>query len=222
MLWSRLLSGAASPEAKREAAEKAGLAHPSEGIKREQIKITDIKVTPLSYVDPKKNLWRADRYIVWKTDAALCQIFTDKGIVGIAEGSPYGGPDDIKKYTEEVIKPLLVGQNPFDVDFIACCGDAGPSKGAAIVPARASGAAWAGVNNACWDIMGKALNMPVYKLLARDTKPETHIRVYASAGVQHEWYKDGEKFLIEEALRYKEQGYTAFKYRTGTTGVTAK
>ena len=42
------------------------------------------------------------------------------------------------------------------------------------------------------------------------------IKIYASAGVEHEWYNNGEEFLIEEALRYKEQGYDAFKFRTGT------
>ena len=59
-LWTRLASAGSPPEAKREAAQKAGIAHPTEGIQREKIKITDIKVTPLSYVDHKKNLWRTD------------------------------------------------------------------------------------------------------------------------------------------------------------------
>jgi galactonate dehydratase len=214
-LWTRLASAGIPPEAKREAAQKAGIVHPTERIQREKIKITDIKVTPLSYVDPKKNLWRTARYIVWKTDAALCQVFTDKGIVGIAEGTPYGGPENIKKYTEEVIKPVLVGQNPFDVDFIACASDLTPPQGTAI-PNRTTCGAWAGVNNACWDIIGKTLNTPVYKLLARDNKPDPHIRVYASAGVEHEWYNNGDKALIEEGVRYKEMGFTAFKFRAGT------
>jgi len=214
-LGSGLGSAGSSPEAQREAAQKAGISHPTQSMRREKIKITDITVTPLSYVDPKRNLWRGDRYIVWKTDAALCQVFTDKGIVGIAEGSPYGGPDIIKKYTEEVIKPVLTGQNPFDVDFIACASDLTPARGSAI-PNRATAAAWAGVNNACWDIIGRALNTPVYKLLASDNKPEPHIRVYASGGDYHEWYGDGEKTLIEEAVKYKEQGFTAFKFRAGT------
>ena len=42
------------------------------------------------------------------------------------------------------------------------------------------------------------------------------IPIYASAGVEHEWYNDGESFLIEEAVRYKEEGYDAFKFRCGT------
>ncbi|MBI4875540.1 MAG: mandelate racemase/muconate lactonizing enzyme family protein [Acidobacteria bacterium] len=202
-----LLCAGAAPEVLREAAERAGVSYPSAGLRRENIKITDIQVTPLSYVDPKRNLWRTDRYIVWKTDAALCRVFTDRGIVGIAEGTPYAGPDKIKTYTEETIKPILIGQNPFDVDFIAFGGGGAD---------RLISAAWAGVNNACWDILGKALNTPVYKLLAKDTKPDPHIRIYASGGVEHEWYNQGDEFLIEEALRYQRQGFTAFKFRSGT------
>ena len=59
--------------------------HPLDGIERENIKITDIKVIPLSYDDPNKNLWRTATYIVWKTDGAITQVFTDFG-----EGLPAG------------------------------------------------------------------------------------------------------------------------------------
>jgi galactonate dehydratase len=214
-LKSRLGFSGSQPEALRDAMHEAGIGYPTQGIKREKIKITDIKVTPLSYVDPKRNLWRADRYIVWKTDAALCQVFTDQGIVGIAEGTPYAGPDVLKKYTEEIIKPALIGQNPFDVDFITCATGLAPAVGVPI-PDRSAAGAWAGVNNACWDIIGKALNTPVYKLLASDNPPDPHIRVYASGGVSHEWYNNGEKALIEEALQHQREGYTAFKFRSGT------
>jgi L-alanine-DL-glutamate epimerase-like enolase superfamily enzyme len=215
---SGLTSCGNSPEARREAAANFGVAYASDGIPREKIKITDVKVTPLSYVDPNKNLWRTGRYIVWKADAALCRIYTDQGVVGFAEGTPYAGPDNIQKYTEEVIKPALIGQNPFDVDFIACAVTEPLPHGGRTDTAwnSASICAWAGVNNALWDIIGKVRNTPVYKLLAKDNKPDPHIRMYASGGVEHEWYKDGDKFLIEEALRHKENGYTAFKFRTGT------
>jgi len=56
----------------------------------------------------------------------------------------------------------------------------------------------------------------VYELLATDGAPVRDIRIYASAGVEHEWYNNGEQFLIDEALRYQEQGYDAFKFRPGT------
>ena len=127
---------------------------------------------------------------------AITRIFTDWGIVGIGEGSPYEDPAHIKRYTEETIKPLLVGKNPFDVEFLTNRGN----------DSRRSRAPWAGIDNACWDIIGKAKNLPVYQLLATANEPVKKIKIYASAGVEHEWYNDGEQFLIEEALRYKEAG----------------
>ena len=69
--------------------------HPLDGIEREELKITDIEVLPLSYVDPKGDLWRCGGYQVWKTDGAITRIYTDQGIVGIGEGTPYEGPDFI-------------------------------------------------------------------------------------------------------------------------------
>ena len=63
--------------------DEAGRNHPLSGIKRENIKITDVTVTPFSYEDPKGNLWRHNKYMVWKTDGCLTQVFTDQGIIGI-------------------------------------------------------------------------------------------------------------------------------------------
>jgi L-alanine-DL-glutamate epimerase-like enolase superfamily enzyme len=175
------------------------------GVARENIKITDIKVTPLSYHDPNENLWRSTDQVVWKTDAALCEVFTDQGIVGIGEGIPYEYPDRIKKFTEEIIRPQLIGKNPFDIEFLTCSGTI-----------RRERAPWAGVNNALMDIIGKAKHMPVYQLLATDNEPVTRIPIYASNGDEHEWYNNGEQVLIEQALQYKEMGFTAFKFRQGT------
>ena len=179
--------------------------HPLAGLAREKIKITDIKVLPLSYVDPKKNLWRSGDITVWKTDGAITQIFTDQGIVGIGEGTPYQGPDYIKEYTEKEIKPLLIGKNPFDVELYN-------ARGAT----RHERAPWAGLDCALWDIIGKVKNKPVYELLATHSKPRTEIPVYASGGDYHEWYDKGEETLIEEALGYKAEGYDCFKFRAGT------
>src|SRR3546814_17422265 len=92
--------------------------HPAEGLMRENITITDIKVTPLSYVHKGEYLWRVGGLLVWKADAALVQVFTNQGIIGIGEGSPYCEPDKVKEYTDKYITPLLKGANVFDVDFI--------------------------------------------------------------------------------------------------------
>ncbi|MEO9004365.1 MAG: hypothetical protein ABI288_06495, partial [Ginsengibacter sp.] len=182
--------------------------HPSEGLKRENIIITDIKVTPLSYVAPEgKYLWRVGGLVVWKSDAALVQIFTNQGIIGIGEGSPYCFPDKLKEYTDTYITPLLKGANIFDVDFIT--NNQGQSY-------TAQGA-WAGVNNAIWDVIGKALGKPVYKILSGERIPSNKVHMYASGGVEHAWYDHGDEALIAEALRYKALGFDTFKFRQGTS-----
>ncbi len=183
--------------------------HPLDGIERENIKITDIETILLSYeLKPEEQWPDADsNFIVWKTNAVIHKVFTDKGIVGIGGSSHYNGPEQIKKYTDEVIKPTLIGKNPFDIEFLT-----GGISG------RGGQNGWAGVDCALWDIIGKAKNMPVYKLLATDNEPETHIRVYASGG-EFSWRQpsrfDGPESLIEKAVRHKENGYTAFKFRPG-------
>ncbi|MDF9796346.1 L-alanine-DL-glutamate epimerase-like enolase superfamily enzyme [Catalinimonas alkaloidigena] len=181
--------------------------YPLHALSREKIKIIDIRLTPLSYVHQEGPLWGVNEYIVWKADAGLIEVFTDQGIIGIGEGSPYSEPDKIKKYIEERVKPFLIGKNPFDVDFLT---GGGPDRD------YLSRAAWAGVNNACWDIIGKTKEMPVYRLLATNHEPKASVPIYASGGVEHKWYENGTEYLIEEALKYKEQGYTAFKFRNGT------
>ena len=180
--------------------------HPLDGIQREKLTIRDVRVIPLSYVDPDGDLWRSGSYQVWKTDGAITQIFTDEGLVGIGEGSPYEDPAAIKAYTEAHIRPLLIGQNPFDVEALCNRGN----------ESRHSRAPWAGVDAACWDLIGKAVGQPVYELLCTEGAPQRQIKIYASGGVEHAWYDGGEQALIEEALRHQEAGYDAFKFRPGT------
>lgn len=193
-------------------------ARPLDGIGRENIKITDVTVTLLSARQPPGRRW-AGSYPDWKTDEVLVRVFTDKGIVGIGEACPYGGPEQLKQFIEGTIKPLLIGQNPFDVELLTPVWDS-------VVRGQGrswSGPPWAGVDCALWDIIGKAKNTPLYEIWAVDNKPQTRLRIYASGGTEYDWDKRPED-LIDEAVRAKEEGYTAFKYRPGsdwkTTGMT--
>ena len=179
--------------------------HPLEGIERENIRITDVKVTLLSYELPTEEQLLVFKGIWWKTDAIVVEVFTDKGIVGIGGASRYGGDcEQKKKYIEDVIKPSVLGKNPFDVELLTSGGGTFLKR-----------SAWSGVESALWDIIGKVKNLPVYKLLSIDHEPNTHLPVYASGGDRYAWY-DRPEDLIDEALRHKENGYTAFKFRAGT------
>lgn len=199
-------SGAAGSLLAMPSSASAQQLHPLEVIPRERLKITDVKVTLLSHPLPADKRWLTGRIVVWKADAILVQVFTDHGIVGIGEPSPYGGPEEIKAFIERYVRPRLMGKNPFDVGHLTSpWGDS---------PARYQ-VAWAGVDAALWDIIGKAKGLPVYKLLAADTQPQTRIRMYASGGVEYAWYQRPDD-LIDEAVRHQAEGYTAFKFRIGT------
>ena len=193
-------------------------ATPLDGIERENLKITDVKMTILSHEFAEEHQWYVSGRYAWKTDTMILQIFTDQGIVGIGEGSPYGYLDKMKEYTDKYIKPALVGQNPFDVDLLSC-GVNNPWGGRGMTPYftnRTICCAWAGANCALWDIIGKAKGVPVYQLLATDNEPDPHIRLYASGGVEYTWYDSGRPTLPEVVAGYQANGYTASKFRIGT------
>jgi len=185
--------------------------YPLEGIERQNIKIIDLKMTPLTYVMKPSEYWSTAQYDCWRTDSILVEVFTDQGITGIGGSSQYGGPEEMLAYFNKVIRPMMIGKNPFDVELLAT----GPSYGRIGNDWFHKSCAWSGVDCALWDIIGKVTGMPVYKLLATDNEPDPHVRIYASGGVDWKFY-DHPESLIEEGIRYKEQGFTAFKFRKGT------
>ena len=86
----------------RETSSVTSRNHPLDGVERENIKITGLKVTLLSCELPPEEQWYLDwipeRYKCWKTDSILVEVFTDQGIKGIGGATQYGGPDVVKKY----------------------------------------------------------------------------------------------------------------------------
>jgi hypothetical protein len=63
------------------AGSKTGCApKPMDKIGREELKITDIRVTLLSCKIPPEKYWMTRDVICTKTDSILVQVFTDKGI----------------------------------------------------------------------------------------------------------------------------------------------
>ena len=193
---------------------------PLDGIAREKMKITDVRVISLGYRLKPDEEWpdSDNNSIIWKTEAVIFEVLTDSGLTGIGAGSRYNGPQAMKDFVGSTIKPILLGKNPFDVESL--------SGGVAGHGARG---AWAGVDTALWDIIGKAKGLPLYKLLAVDTEPQTRVRVYASGG-EFTWRKNsrfaGPEDLLKEAVRHKANGYTAFKFRMGggfgRLGITIK
>ncbi len=97
-----------------------------------------------------------------KVPSFTVEITTDKGITGYGNGGPGGGPVVV-----DHLAKLLVGRDPFDIERNwDICWRSTMNYGRMGVTMNAI----SGVDLALWDIVGKALNMPVYKLLGGETK----------------------------------------------------
>ncbi len=103
----------------------------------------------------------------------VVEIETDTGIIGI--GNVALAPKIAKQIIDEYLTPLVINQDPFDYEYIwqrmYRSTHAWGRKGIAM-------AAISAIDIAIWDIMGKAVNKPVFKLLGGRTKEK--IPCYAS------------------------------------------
>jgi len=133
----------------------------------------------------------------------VVEIFTDDGHVGL--GNAALSPQVAKQVIDVYLKPLLMGQDPWDVErlwqHMYRKTMAFGRKGIGMVAISA-------VDIALWDLLGKSARQPVYRLLGGRTKPR--IPVYASR-----LYSVALDELAEEAKRYREEGYLAMKLRFG-------
>jgi L-rhamnonate dehydratase len=98
-----------------------------------------------------------------KVPSFTVEITTDKGVTGYGNGGPGGGMVVIEHLTK-----LLLNQDPFDIERLwDICWRSTMNYGRMGVTMNAI----SGVDLALWDIIGKALNVPVYRLIGGEVKP---------------------------------------------------
>jgi galactonate dehydratase len=130
------------------------------------------------------------------------QVHTDEGLTGVGETRMLGHTDALLGYLAEAERGHVVGSDPFDIEDLVRrmkYGDYG--RAGEIVM---SGIAC--VEMACWDIVGKALGQPVWRLLGG--KVRDRIKAYANG-----WYtveRTPEAFH-RAAAAVVDRGYTALK-----------
>ena len=81
---------------------------PLEGVTRQNMKITDVRMISLAYRLKPEEEWAdgANNSIIWKTESAIVEVSTDAGLKGIGVCSRYNGPAAMKEYLEKVIRPV--------------------------------------------------------------------------------------------------------------------
>ena len=161
------------------------------------MKIVDVKTVVVGNVRPH----RGGRF--W----LFVKLITDEGIVGLGERptNPATRPDMHVAVIEDLAREFVLGTDPFDIESLwqrmyAVRHDLRH-------PSLTYTPAMSAIEMACWDIVGKALNQPVYNLLGG--KCHDSLRAYAYMPTEGVW--DSPETAGEIAVRLVEQGNTACK-----------
>lgn len=131
------------------------------------MKITGFETILIKNVEP----YRGGRY--W----LFLRLLTDQGIVGLGE-RPSGNATDMKAQIallEDLCRQFAVGSNPFEVEKLWQRVYA--SRHDYRHPSLYATPALSAIEMACWDIVGKALNQPIYNLLGG--RVHDRLRAYA-------------------------------------------
>lgn len=167
------------------------------------MKITDVQACVIGNPEPHSG------GSVW----TFVRIYTDEGIVGTGECNS-GGPGFsgfANKAAIMAMKPLLIGEDPFNINLIyeklRRRGRYGGSTNPPLIFALT------GIDNALYDIVGKALGVPVYKLLGGKFRDK--IRLYADC---HAGESNDPQAYADKALEVVDEGFSAVKFDVDSTG----
>ncbi|MGI9285891.1 MAG: mandelate racemase/muconate lactonizing enzyme family protein [Pseudomonadales bacterium] len=139
------------------------------------------------------------------------KLITDDGIEGLGEVySPPFSPHVVVNMIEDVFNRHAVGADPFAIEKLWRIIY---SSGYTQHPDLSLGAVLSGIEMACWDIIGKAVNKPVYQLLGGQVheRLRTYTYIYAHEGDATDAYTDPQ-LAAKRALEYVESGFTALKF----------
>ena len=172
------------------------------------MKIVDVRAFPTSFPLPQGGPRLGIGQAV-KRDAVMVKVVTEDGITGWGESHHGRAHTAVAKLIETTLRSLILGMDAFDTTGINAriykYQLASHGMGAACAMAMS------GIDMALWDAKGKALNLPLYKLLGGSARP-----VAAYAGGVALGYQPAAQ-LIDEAGPHVEAGYKAVKLRVGDT-----
>ena len=139
------------------------------------------------------------RFHQWLT----CEVEAESGEIGI--GNAALAPGVVKKAIDDHYAPLVIGEDPFDYAYLwekmYRRTHAWGRKGIGMTAISA-------IDIAIWDLMGRLVGKPVFKLLGGRTKEK--IPVYYS-----KLYADSVEAMQKEAQAAVDAGYQAMKSRFG-------
>jgi len=139
------------------------------------------------------------------------KLTTSDGIAGYGEA--YAGtfnPEVVSSMLVDVAERHLIGKDPFDFELFW---RSAYSRGFTQRPDASLQGVMSALEMACWDIVGKAVEQPVYRLLGGQVheRLRTYTYLYPEDGDTTDVYTDPD-LAAERAARYLAQGFTAVKF----------
>lgn len=139
-------------------------------------------------------------------NAMLVHVDTDEGIEGWGEA--YGPAECTKTVVDNLLASQVIGSDPFDTDVLW---ERMYQRIEDYAPQGFGVAAMSAIDMALWDIKGKTLKMPVYKLLGGAHR--SFVTPYATGLYFTKEEGDFVTPSVEEAIKYKELGFRGIKMK---------
>jgi galactonate dehydratase len=138
----------------------------------------------------------------WR-NLTFVKVETDEGLTGVGESRVLNRTDAVLGYLSEAVPRYVLGSDPFDIERLTTRMFREDFERADVIVMTGM----ALIEIACWDIIGKALGQPVYRLLGGAVRDK--IKAYANG-----WYtveRTPEEFHAA-ARRVVAKGYRALKF----------
>jgi len=165
------------------------------------MKITDAKTFVVGNPPPHFG----GRYFIF------LKLVTDSGVEGVGEVyAATFGPHTVAHMIEDVCERHVIGADPFKIERLwrEVYG-----RGYTLRPDVSLIGVLSGIETACWDIVGKELDKPIYELLGGRVRDRlrSYSYLYPKEGDDADVYTDPD-LAAARAAEYVEQGFTAVKF----------
>ena len=165
-----------------------------------------IKIEPVVVNQQLKKPFHFSQWEYQTRTICLVKITTEDGIFGWGEGY---GPAGMVKAGIEFFTPFIIGMDALDHEVVwqhMYLRSLDYARRGVFLSALSA------IDVALWDINGKYMGRPVYQLLGG--KKNEKIKPYAT-GLYFSQNRNLKSDLVEEALKYKEEGYLGIKMKVG-------
>jgi D-galactarolactone cycloisomerase len=171
------------------------------------MKIADVTAYPTSFPVSARAGERLGIGRAVKRDSVVVKVRTDDGPVGWGESHHARSPGTVAHLINSTLRELVVGRDAADVVGVWTAGYTAQLASHGLGAAAAI--AMSGIDMALWDIRGKAVGWPLYRLLGGSAGP---VEAYAG-GVSLGWSEPS--YLVDQVAPLVEAGYRAVKLRVG-------